>query len=100
MIRHVVMWKVKATDGYSAQENAARLRDALLALEGQVPELLEIEAGVNELEGGEAMDVVLIASFADYPALERYQRHPAHLEVATLVGEIRSERRAVDFSVS
>ncbi|RME33878.1 MAG: Dabb family protein [Gammaproteobacteria bacterium] len=99
MIRHVVMWRVKPTGEHGAGENAARLRDALLALEGRIPELLEIEAGVNELEGDEAMDVVLIASFADYAALERYQKHPAHLEVAELVKAIRTERRAVDFSV-
>jgi len=99
MIRHVVMWKVKESEGFSARQNAERLRDALLALDGVVPGLLAIEAGVNEQEGTDAMDVVLITSFADYAALDRYQRHPAHLQVAELVKSIRSERRAVDFSV-
>jgi len=41
--------------------------------------------------------VALVSEFADVEALERYQVHPAHQEVAAFVRSVVAERSAVDY---
>lgn len=73
------------------------MRAALLRLRDQIPGMSSLEVGVGELYGEQHGDVVLMTTHDDWAALEGYQQHPAHQEVAKLIGELRVERRVVDF---
>ena len=99
MIRHVVMWKMRGPSPAEKREQAERVRQALLGLVGKVPGMTSLEVGVGEPSDEQLADVVLMTSHDTWQALEVYQKHPEHQVVAGLIGELRSERRVVDFEV-
>jgi quinol monooxygenase YgiN len=85
MLRHVAMFKFK--DG-ATQEQKDSARDALLALEGQVPSLLKMTAGHNVRENGRNWDMVLVADFDDVDALEAYFANPIMNAASDLVASV------------
>ncbi len=95
MIKHIAMWRIAEP----CRENALRIKTALEGLNGKIPGLLHLEVGVDISREGESADVVLYSEFESRQALEAYQNHPAHAEVAPLVKALRSERRVVDYEL-
>ena len=100
MIRHVVMWKLRGPSADEKRGQAARIRTALLGLVGKVPGMLDLSVGIGEPASDEQRpDLVLITTHENWQALETYQKHPDHQQVAELIGELRTERRVVDFEL-
>lgn len=98
MIKHIVMWKFKPeAEGQTKQQNMDQLAESLLALRPIIPELQSMEIGQDIGIGRDSYDMVLITTFADEAALERYQHHPEHKLVSALCAKIRDERASVDF---
>jgi hypothetical protein len=97
-IRHIVAWKLAATDEAERAEHAARITSELLALRGQVPSILDISAGADVV-GGANWDVAIVADFADAAGLDAYQVHPAHQAVVGYVRSVVADRVAVDFEL-
>lgn len=98
-IRHVVSWKLAASDPAVRAEQAAEVARRLNALDGVVPQLLSISAGANMAYPDANWDVTLVADFDSIESLERYQVHPAHEEVVAYVRSVVASRVAVDFEV-
>lgn len=98
-IRHVVTWKLAAEDATERAEQAAEVARRLNALDGVVPQLLSISAGANIAYPDANWDVTLVADFASIAAIEEYQVHPAHEEVAGYIRSVVASRVAVDFEV-
>ncbi len=100
MIKHIVMWRLKDNAaGRSKEENALMLKNVLEDLKDKIPQIKEIEVGINFNPSQAAFDVVLYSAFEDKEALEQYQKHPDHVKVADIIGEIRSDRAVVDYTV-
>lgn len=98
-LRHVVTWKMAATDPAARAEHAAGIVSRLEALVGVVPSITALTAGVNALEIDGNWDVTLIADFEDAAGLDAYQVHPAHQEVVGYVRSVAGARSAVDFEI-
>ncbi|MEU4016875.1 Dabb family protein [Microbacterium sp. NPDC028030] len=98
-IRHVVTWKLAAEDSAERAQQAAEVARRLNALDGVVPQLLAISAGANAAYPETNWDVTLVADFASVEAIEEYQVHPAHEEVAVYIRSVVASRVAVDFEV-
>ncbi|NQX28799.1 Dabb family protein [Microbacteriaceae bacterium VKM Ac-2854] len=98
-IRHIVAWRLNATDPDTKREHARQIAERLLALKGVVPEIEAIEVGGNIADPERNWDVALVSQYADLEALARYQVHPEHLKVAAFVGTLVSERASVDFEI-
>lgn len=96
-LRHVVTWKLASEDAEERAAQAAEVARRLNALEGVVPQILSISAGVNTLYADVNWDVTLVADFASAEALEEYAVHPAHLEAAGYIKSVVASRVAVDF---
>ena len=98
MVRHVILWELKAE--YSAEEKAVIKQDiktALEALAGVIPGLVSITVNINGLASSNA-DCMLDSVFADEAALQAYQKHPAHQEAAnTKVRPFVAKRLCLDF---
>ena len=100
MIKHIVFWRLKGReDAKSRDENARAIKDRIEGLRGKIPGMLHIEAGVDFNGSDSACDVVLYSEFESKAALDGYQDHPAHLEIAKFIADRRSERRTVDYEV-
>jgi len=98
MITHIVQWRVRdEADGMRKPELLQEMKCRLEALNGVVPDIISLSAGINDRPGDMASDIVLLSTFADWEALKRYVEHPAHQEVVKFVGRIVTERRFVDF---
>ncbi|UPL11206.1 Dabb family protein [Microbacterium sufflavum] len=98
-IRHVVAWKLAADDAQTRADQAAEVARRLNALDGVVPQLLRVSAGANVAHSDLNWDVTLVADVESLTALEEYQVHPAHVEVAGYIRSVVASRVAVDFEV-
>lgn len=100
MIKHVVMWKLKDNaEGKSKKNNAIKIKKELEDLKNSIPEIKEIEVGINFADSPFSYDIVLISDFENREALDVYKNHPDHLDVAVFVKKIVSERAVVDYEI-
>lgn len=98
MIKHIVMWRLKASaEGASREQNAKRLKAELEALKKKIPLIRHIEVGINMTPSEAAYDVALYSEFANEIDLESYQKHPEHLKIADFAAKIRESRAVVDY---
>lgn len=72
MFTHVVMMKMKDT------ADAPAVAEILRSMAGQIPELKEIEVGVNEIPADRNFDVVLITRFDSKADMDAYQISDYH----------------------
>lgn len=98
-IRHVVTWKLVSQDRAERSAQAAEVARLLNGLDGVVPQLRSISAGANVAYPDANWDVTLVADFDSIEAIEQYQVHPAHEEVARYIRSVVASRVAVDFEV-
>lgn len=94
MIKHIVMWRLK-----NREKNAPELKAMLEGLKAKIPQIGEIEAGINFNPSEASADVVLCSEFESREALAEYQKHPDHLKVAEFLREIATDRRVADYEV-
>lgn len=100
MLKHIVMWCFKeGAEGKSRLEHAQWMKEHLEALVGVVPEIRSLEVGVNINPSEAAYDAVLVSTFDDFDSMQRYQKHPAHLEVAAYCKQVSEVRSSVDYEI-
>ncbi len=99
MVRHLVMWKVAATEAATKEENMQEVKVRLMGLEGQIEELKAIAVGINFNPSDAAYDVVLESSFDSQADLDAYQVHPKHEKVRDFVRTVATARVVVDYEV-
>lgn len=98
MIKHIVMWKLQdEVQGKTKAENAKIIKESLEGLKDKVETLINIEVGINLNKSEQAYDVVLYSTFNSLEDLEKYQKHPEHLKVATFVRSVVKSRVVVDY---
>lgn len=97
MIKHVVMWRMKAQDPEQKKQDMENIRKALLALLKKVPSLHSIQVGVNENSLNVAYDLCLITKHHNWEGLKAYQEHPNHQSVAGMIGGLTEEKAVADF---
>lgn len=99
MIRHIVMWKLKGPTAEDKRLQAEQAREALLGMFGQVPGLTKMEVGIGRVSSEQEADLVLTTTHDSWQALAEYSEHPAHEPAKKLIGELRVERRVVDYEL-
>ena len=99
MIRHIVSWKLKATDEGARAAAAAEIAQALEGLIPIITEIVSLSVARNAVHHDKNHDVVLVADFASLDDLETYQVHPAHIRAVGVIGARVSARASVDFEV-
>jgi Stress responsive A/B Barrel Domain len=99
MIRHIVLFRLAAIDELQRRDDAHGIAERLQALETQILGIVSIrvDRDLGLVEGH--WDVALVSEHDDNAALEAYQVHPAHKEVAAYIGTVISDRAVVDYSV-
>ena len=94
MLHHIVLMKFKAG---VADEAVARLEEMLDALPQKIVEIQTYEFGRDILHSERSYDFALVSGFANLEAMQRYQNHPEHRNVAAHLQTICEDIRAVDF---
>ena len=95
MVRHIVMWKLKEEN---KAENARLLKEKLEGLVGIIPEIKELEVGININDDSAAYDAALNSVFCSLEDLEKYQKNPNHAAVSEFCKSIRISRVVVDYN--
>ena len=91
MVVHIVFFKI-------ADEAARQIAvEKLESMRGQIPGLLEVEAGVDFSREERAFDVALFTRFESKEALAAYQLNPIHGEVVKYIRSVASESKVVDY---
>jgi flavin reductase (DIM6/NTAB) family NADH-FMN oxidoreductase RutF len=76
-IKHVVLFKLKER----TPQNINAIQTALNGLVGTIPQIRELETGVNIVESERAYDLALVTRFDSLDDMRAYQTHPEHVNV-------------------
>jgi hypothetical protein len=101
MVKHIVVWRLKASaEGASKEQNAAKIKAKIEALKIKIPQIQHIEVGINVVPSDAAYDVVLYSEFASLQDLDTYQKHPEHVAAAGFVKTVVESRVVVDYNTA
>jgi len=76
MIAHIVLFKLKEPTA----ENCTAVKEMLLSMDGRVPLLRHLEAGIDVIRSERSHDVALYTKFDSLADLQAYQVHPYHAD--------------------
>jgi Stress responsive A/B Barrel Domain len=97
MIRHIVLWKMK--ESVTKKKEMHQIKSLLEALKEEVPEIVELEVGIDITHDDASADIVLITLFKNREDLIQYQQHPEHVEVVKVLRVLTTEKRVVDYEI-
>ncbi|ABK97921.1 Dabb family protein [Pelobacter propionicus] len=94
MITHIVFFKLSEP----TPEAIATVQQKLLSMQGKIPQLRHLEAGIDFVRSERSYDVALVTKFDSRDDLQAYQVHPYHAgEVIPLMKSSCSSIVAVDY---
>ena len=97
MIKHIIIWNLK--DGIDKDSVKAEIKKQLEGLVGKIEGLLEMNIITSGLPSSTG-DLMMDSTFENKEALDLYQSHPLHKEIANgLVRPSMQERLSFDFEV-
>ncbi|MEX0324759.1 MAG: Dabb family protein [Puniceicoccaceae bacterium] len=100
MIIHLVFFNMlPEAEGASGEENARKLVTQLRELPEKIPEIVELEAGLDFSRSPASFEVGLLTKFASRADLETYRVHPDHQKVVAFVQKATASRAVTDFEV-
>lgn len=91
MIKHIVVWTMKPD---VSAEQKQEMKRQLEALSRCIPELLQIEVGIDAGSG----TMSLYSEFASTGDLMAYQNHPDHQAVVGFVRTLVAARSVCDYA--
>lgn len=87
------MWKFKDDQ----RENMLIFKERLLALKDKIPEIRDMEVGINVNPSERSYDAVLVSAFDSLDALKAYSTNPLHVAVSDFCKTIRTSSVSVDY---
>lgn len=100
MIKHIVMWQLKAfAEGAAKAENLKKMQALLLQCADVVPGILRFEVATAQAGLECTYDIILYSEFVDVAALDAYQHHPQHVAIKPFIGAVRENRQCMDYEV-
>ena len=100
MIKHIVMFRLKATEGKTARENALAAKELADKLPSLVPTIRKMETVINSEDAPDSnFHIALISDFDDMKGLDEYQNHPEHKKFGAFIAGIKEEggRACIDY---
>ncbi len=91
MVTHIVLFR------FSDVMLAREARDRLLAMAGRIPGMRSIDAGVDFTQSERSYQLGLVTRHDSREALQQYQSHPVHVEVASFIKAHATAAASVDF---
>ncbi len=98
MIKHIVMFRLKAAEGRTEYENALEAKKRFDKVIEGVDALKRGELVINSKEAPDSnYTVALICEFDDIDGLNAYQVHPIHKEFGAFISGIKTDRACIDY---
>ncbi len=99
MIRHIVEFRLSATDAAQRSADTQGIHDRLTALIGVVPGLDRLTFAPDLGHVDTHWDVVLVSEHPSNADLEAYQAHPSHAAAAAWISTVVLDRAIVDYEL-
>ena len=97
MIKHIVLFKLKEEVSSTEKvEVMNKFKMSIEALPAIIPVIRKIEVGLN-MNPLETWHIALYSEFDSLEDLKEYAAHPAHIEAAKLLANVKDERSCVDY---
>lgn len=98
MIKHIVMFKLKATEDKTEYENALEAKNRFDSVIANVPQLKRGEVVINSADAPQDnYTIALLCDFETIDDLNAYQVHPAHIEFGKFIGTVKTDRACIDY---
>ena len=97
MLKHIVIFKLKASSENEKKERVVMLKNYLEKLPPLIPEIKYYEVGINISTSLNAFDLVLISEFKNADGLETYRKHSEHQKVVDFINEIKENIVVADY---
>lgn len=98
MIKHIVMFKLKDTEGKTAYENALEAKERFNDVIANVKELKKGEIVINSKDADQSnYTISLLCDFETIDDLNAYQVHPAHVAFGKFIGTVKTDRACIDY---
>lgn len=94
MFRHVVCFRLKQSE----KDKANEAKQKLLLL-SSIPEVKNIEVGLDEKKSERSYDIVLIVDFDNRDNYEIYDKHAVHQPVRKFMHSVYETSVAVDYHI-
>ena len=94
MVKHIVMFKLKAE---AKNDAPARAKKELESMVGVAPSLRSMEVGIDFAQDNPSADLVLSSTFDDRVGLAAYAVHPVHLAFREWFKPLITIRSVVDY---
>lgn len=94
MLVHIVMFQFKDEN---KEGNLERVKEMLEALPSKIDTLRSMEVGIDISRSERSFDLVLTSMFDDQEGLNAYVPHPAHQEVVSVIKEVTTLSKVVDY---
>ena len=98
MVKHIVFFKLQE-DSENKNDAIQTLKDKLDKLKNKIPQIINLETGINISDRSSAYDLALITEFKDLGDLEIYRNHPEHQDVITYVREAKIVSVVTDYII-
>lgn len=96
MIKHIVCFKLKD----NSDEICSKTADILLSMKGKVPQIIDIEVGVDFLHSSRSYDIILQVTLDSRDKLDEYQNDPYHCDVVkTYMHSVMESSVAIDYNI-
>ncbi|MDD5212680.1 MAG: Dabb family protein [Sulfuricurvum sp.] len=96
MFVHIVMFAFKEEN---KESNLVHVKSMLEALPNHIESLKSMEVGIDVSHSERSFDLVLTSTFEDQAGLNAYAVHPAHLDVVSVIKEVTTMAKVVDYLV-
>ena len=96
MIYHILLLEPKPE---TTPEDMEAVLQACKALKGQIPGLLDVQAGPNQHTANFGYTYGFVMTFADAEALKAYSPHPAHKAVSPRLRQLCSHLLNFDLPI-
>ncbi|MDE5621212.1 MAG: Dabb family protein [Ruminococcus sp.] len=98
MVKHIVMFKLKDTEGKTAYENALEAKERFNNVIENVKELKKGEIVINSKDADQSnYTISLLCDFDTIDDLNAYQVHPAHVDFGKFIGTVKTDRACIDY---
>lgn len=98
MVKHIVMFKLKDTEGKTAYENALEAKERFNDVIENVKELKKGEIVINSKDADQSnYTISLLCDFETIDDLNAYQVHPAHVAFGKFIGTVKTDRACIDY---
>ena len=96
MPKHIVCFKLKD----NSDEICSKTADILLSMKGKVPQIIDIEVGVDFLHSSRSYDIILQVTLGSRDKLDEYQNDPYHCDVVkTYMHSVMESSVAIDYNI-